>query len=76
MEKIAVTMAGKAVAILAVSWIETFFGLLFLTLRFLSNLKFVGRFRWDFWIALLTVVSGFDDTTNLLSLFDDAKQTS
>ena len=47
---------GLSVAILVVSWTETAFGLVFLTLRFLSNWQFVGRFRWDFWLALLTVV--------------------
>lgn len=50
-------MGGKGVTILAVTWTETFVGLIFITLRFLSNLKFVGRFRWDFWVAAFTVVS-------------------
>ncbi|KAJ5593964.1 uncharacterized protein N7459_000172 [Penicillium hispanicum] len=48
---------GMSVAILAVSWTETVLGLVFLTLRFLSNLKFVGRFRWDFALAALTVAT-------------------
>ncbi|CAG8137576.1 unnamed protein product [Penicillium olsonii] len=51
-------MAGNnAALILAVSWVETCVGLLFFTLRFVSNLKFMGRFRWDFAIAGLTVVT-------------------
>ncbi|KAJ5086587.1 hypothetical protein NUU61_007894 [Penicillium alfredii] len=48
---------GMSVAILVVSWAETFVGLTFLTLRFVSNWKFVGRFRWDFAIASLTVLT-------------------
>lgn len=51
-------MAGdNAALILAVSWTETAIGLFMFTLRFLSNWKFVGRFRWDFAVAGLTVVS-------------------
>lgn len=51
-------MAGdNAAVILAVSWTETCVGLFMFTLRFLSNWKFVGRFRWDFAIAGLTVVN-------------------
>ncbi|CAG8924032.1 unnamed protein product [Penicillium salamii] len=51
-------MAGNnAALILAVSWTETCVGLLFFALRFVSNWKFVGRFRWDFAIAGLTVVT-------------------
>jgi hypothetical protein len=51
-------MAGdNSAVILAVSWVETCIGLIFFGLRFLSNWKFVRRFRWDFAIAGLTVVS-------------------
>ncbi|CAI7607540.1 unnamed protein product [Penicillium glandicola] len=51
-------MAGNnSLVILAVSWAETCIGLFFFGLRFLSNWKFVGRFRWDFAVAGLTVVT-------------------
>ncbi|KAJ5690486.1 hypothetical protein N7462_004878 [Penicillium macrosclerotiorum] len=42
--------------ILVVSWTETCIGLIFFTLRFLSNWKVTGRFRWDFAFSGLTVV--------------------
>lgn len=51
-------VGNNSVVILAVSWTETCIGLFFFGLRFLSNWKFVGRFRWDFAVAGLTVVSG------------------
>lgn len=44
-------------AVLMVTWVETCIGLIFLAMRFLSSWKFTGRFRWDFGIAALTVVS-------------------
>jgi hypothetical protein len=50
-------VGNNSVVILAVSWTETCIGLFFFGLRFLSNWKFVGRFRWDFAVAGLTVVS-------------------
>lgn len=51
-------MAGdNSAVILAVSWTETCIGVFLFSLRFLSNWKFVGRFRWDFAVASLTVVS-------------------
>ncbi|KAJ6093902.1 hypothetical protein N7467_002747 [Penicillium canescens] len=51
-------MAGdNSAVILAVSWVETCIGLIFFGLRFLSNWKFVRRFRWDFAIAGLTVAT-------------------
>ncbi|CAI7567297.1 unnamed protein product [Penicillium bialowiezense] len=51
-------MAGNnAALILAVSWTETCIGLFLFALRFVSNWKFVGRFRWDFAIAGLTVAT-------------------
>ncbi|KAJ5515153.1 hypothetical protein N7463_004705 [Penicillium fimorum] len=43
--------------ILAVSWTETCIGLFLFSLPFLSNWKFVGRFRWDFAVAGLTVAT-------------------
>lgn len=48
---------SRSAVILTVSWIETCIGLFIFSLRFLSNWKFVGRFRWDFALASLTVVS-------------------
>ncbi|KAJ5774897.1 hypothetical protein N7457_009793 [Penicillium paradoxum] len=49
-------MAGdNAALILAVSWTETSIGLIMFGLRFVSNWKFVGRFRWDIAVATLTV---------------------
>ncbi|KXG50584.1 uncharacterized protein PGRI_043510 [Penicillium griseofulvum] len=51
-------MAGNnSAVILAVSWTETCIGLFLFSLRFLSNWKFVGRFRWDFAVAGLTVAT-------------------
>ncbi|KAL2816651.1 hypothetical protein BDW59DRAFT_182400 [Aspergillus cavernicola] len=53
-------MAGdKSPMIVAVSWTETAIGLVFFALRFVSNWKIVARFRWDFAIASLTVVTEF-----------------
>lgn len=43
--------------ILSVSWAETALGLVFYILRFISNWRFVRRFRWDFALASATVVS-------------------
>lgn len=48
---------GMSTAVLMVTWVETCIGLIFLEMRFLSSWKFTGRFRWDFGIAALTVVS-------------------
>ncbi|KAJ5274558.1 hypothetical protein N7505_003103 [Penicillium chrysogenum] len=50
-------VGNNSVVILAVSWTETCIGLFFFGLRFLSNWKFVGRFRWDFAVAGLTVAT-------------------
>ncbi|KAL4922764.1 hypothetical protein BDW62DRAFT_2743 [Aspergillus aurantiobrunneus] len=51
-------MAGdKSVMILAVSWAETAVGLVFFALRFVSNWKIVARFRWDFVVASMTVIT-------------------
>ncbi|KAL4940016.1 hypothetical protein BDV06DRAFT_224502 [Aspergillus oleicola] len=46
---------SKKAVILAVSWVETFIGLTFFFLRFITNWKIVSRFRWDFAVASLTV---------------------
>ncbi|KAF4761028.1 hypothetical protein HAV15_005372 [Penicillium sp. str.  len=48
---------SHSAVILTVSWIETCIGLFIFSLRFLSNWKFVGRFRWDFALAGLTVAT-------------------
>ncbi|KAJ5332775.1 hypothetical protein MYU51_009099 [Penicillium brevicompactum] len=48
---------NNAALILAISWTETCIGLILFALRFVSNWKFVGRFRWDFAIAGLTVAT-------------------
>ncbi|KAL4930971.1 uncharacterized protein BDV17DRAFT_289393 [Aspergillus undulatus] len=51
-------MAGdKSAMILAISWVETFIGLSFFTLRFITNWKIVARFRWDFAVASVTVLT-------------------
>ncbi|KAJ6156276.1 hypothetical protein N7497_005161 [Penicillium chrysogenum] len=50
-------VGNNSVVILAVTWTETCIGLFFFGLRFLSNWKFVGRFRWDFAVAGLTVAT-------------------
>ncbi|KAL4795831.1 hypothetical protein BDV19DRAFT_388854 [Aspergillus venezuelensis] len=46
---------SRSTIILAVSWTETFIGLAFFFLRFITNWKIVSRFRWDFVVATLTV---------------------
>ena len=45
-----------SVAVLAVSWTETAFGLLFFSLRFITNWRLLHRFRLDFALAAFTVV--------------------
>ncbi|KKK11814.1 hypothetical protein ARAM_002659 [Aspergillus rambellii] len=49
--------SNRSAMILAVSWTETCLGLVFFTLRFVSNWKVVARFRWDFAVATLTVIT-------------------
>ncbi|KAI9925416.1 hypothetical protein MW887_005797 [Aspergillus wentii] len=44
--------------ILGVSWTETILGLTFFFLRFINNLRLIGRFRWDFVLAALAVTTG------------------
>jgi hypothetical protein len=61
---------GMSAAVLMVTWVETCIGLIFLTMRFLSSWKFTGRFRWDFWIAALTVVSASNN------IIDDLKKAT
>jgi hypothetical protein len=51
--------SGLGVTILAVSWAETGIGLAFFILRAISNWMFVRRLRWDFALAILTVVRLF-----------------
>ncbi|KAL4965487.1 uncharacterized protein BDV14DRAFT_199892 [Aspergillus stella-maris] len=48
---------SRSTIILAVSWTETFIGLTFFFLRFITNWKIVSRFRWDFFVATLTVTT-------------------
>ncbi|KAL2830423.1 hypothetical protein BJY01DRAFT_118892 [Aspergillus pseudoustus] len=51
-------MAGnKSAMILGISYAETVVGLIFFTLRFITNWAIVARFRWDFLVASVTVVT-------------------
>ena len=49
-------IGGRGPLILAVSWAETVVGIAFFTLRLMTSWRFIGRFRWDFWLSAIAMV--------------------